>query len=211
MKRLPAAVLAVLLPAAALAQDGVLVKVSGPVSVLAGGARRFVAAKGGEELIFGDTVKVGNGGVAHLTLREGGTVLLREESFMTLQGSRQKTMLRFRFGEFLIGLKKRLGPGQSFKVRTPAAVAAVRGTLFWGKADKADQSTTYAGFGHTVAVTAKDRTVLVTPGRTITVSFGEAPKDPVASAVGLDYVMNFTIDGSLQGLADLAETDKLKK
>lgn len=211
MNRLALAAIAIFLPVAALAQDGVLVKVSGPVSVLAGGARRFVAAKGGEQLLYGDTIRVGKGGLAHLTLREGGAVLLREESFMTLQGSSRRTTLSFRFGEFLIGLKKRLGPGQSFRVRTPGAVAAVRGTLFWGKSDKADQSTTYAGFGRTVAVTAKDKTVLVTPGRTVTVAFGEAPKDPVASAIGLDYAMSFAIDGSLQGLADLAETDKLKK
>jgi len=211
MIRLAFAAVVVLSPLAALAQDGVLMKISGPVSVLAAGSRRFVAAKGGEQLLFGDTVRVGKGGLAHLLLGDGGAVLLRDESFMTLQGSARRTTLSFRFGEFLIGLKKRLGPGQSFRVRTPGAVAAVRGTLFWGKADKADQSAAYAGFGHTVAVTAKGKTVLVTPGRTVVVAFGEAPKDPVASTFGLDYAMNFTLDGSLQGLADLAETDKLKK
>lgn len=211
MKRIAFAALAVILPSVALAMDAVLAKVSGPVSVLAAGSRRFVAAKGGEELLFGDTIRVGKGGVAHLTLSDRGAVLLRDETLLTLQGSASKTMLSFKFGEFLIGLKKKLGPGQSFKVRTPAAVAAVRGTLFWGKSDKADQSTAYAGFGHTVAVTAKDRTVLVTPGRTVTVAFGEAPSDPVASAVGLEYAANFAIDGSVQDLGALAETDKLKK
>lgn len=211
MKRIVFAVLAAALPAVALAKDAVLVKVSGPVSVLAAGGSRFVAAKGGEELIYGDAIRVGKGGIAHLTMSDRGAVLLRDETYLTLQGSNDKTLLRFRFGEFLIGLSKKLGPGQSFKVRTPAAVAAVRGTLFWGKSDKADESTAYAGFGHTVAVTAKGKTVLVEPGLTVTVARGEAPKDPVKSTVGLEYAGNFAIDGSVQDLGALAETDKLKK
>ncbi|MBI2386822.1 MAG: FecR domain-containing protein [Elusimicrobia bacterium] len=203
------AVAVLVLPAAA--QDASLALVSGPVSILAGGAERFVKAKGGEQLLYGDTVRVGKGGVAHLILGDRGAVLLREESLLTLQGSPRRTTLAVKFGEFLIGLKKGLEPGQSFKVRTPAAVAAVRGTLFWGKSDKADQSAAYAGFGHVVAVTAQGKTVLVEPGKTVTVAFGQAPADAVPSTVGLEYANHFAIDGGVQGLGDLAETDKLGK
>ncbi len=210
MNRLTLALFAALaVPASA--QDATLIKISGPVSILAEGAKKFAAAKGGESLIYGDTVRVGKGGVAHLLLKERGAVLLREETRMTLQGSSQQTSLSFKFGEFLIGLSKKLEAGQSFKVRTPAAVAAVRGTLFWGKSDKDDKRTTYAGFGHTVAVTAKGKTVVVEPGKTVTVSFGEAPSDAAPSTVGLDYANKFAIDGSLEGAEALAETGKLKK
>lgn len=209
MQLLAAAVL--LAAVSASAQDATLVQTSGPVSILAGGARRFSAAKGGEELLYGDTIRVGKGGLAHVILKDRGAVLLREETLLTLQGTPSRVSLSFKFGEFLIGLTKKLEAGQSFKVRTPAAVAAVRGTLFWGKSDKADQSTAYAGFGHTVAVTAKGKTVVVEPGKTVTVAFGSAPADPVASSVGLDYANSFMIDGSLRGIESLAETDKLKK
>lgn len=211
MIRLSLAVLAVALAAPCFAQDATLARISGPVSVLAEGATRFVKAKGGEQLLYGDTVRVGKGGVAHLVLRDRGAVLLREESLLTLQGSPRRTTLAVKFGEFLIGLRKNLEPGQSFKVRTPAAVAAVRGTLFWGKSDKADQSAAYAGFGHVVAVTAQGKTVLVEPGKTVTVAFGQAPADAVPSTVGLEYANRFAVDEDLQGLGDLAETDKLKK
>lgn len=211
MKRLAFAVLAAALAVPASAQDATLAKVSGPVSVLPEGGRRFVKAKGGEQLLFGDTIRVGKGGIAHLALADRGAVLLREESLLTLQGTHRRTTLAVKFGEFLVGLSKRLEAGQSFKVRTPAAVAAVRGTLFWGKSDKADQSSAYAGFGHVVAVTAKGKTVLVEPGKTVTVAFGSAPADPVPSAIGLDYADNFAIDASLQGLGDLADIDKLGK
>lgn len=211
MIRLSLAVLAVALAAPTFAQDATLARISGPVSVLAEGGTRFVKAKGGEQLLFGDTVRVGNGGIAQLTLRDRGAVLLREESHLTLQGSPRRTTLAVKYGEFLIGLKKTLEAGQTFKVRTPAAVAAVRGTLFWGKSDKADQSTAYAGFGHVVAVTAQGKTVLVEPGKTVTVAFGQAPADAVPSTVGLEYANHFAVEEDLQGLGDLAETDKLKK
>ncbi len=209
MKTLVLAMLATFSASYASAQDATLAKISGPVSILASGSKKYVKAKGGDSLIFGDTVKVGKGGIAQLTLKDRGAVLIREESVMTLQGSAQKTALSFRFGEFLIGLSKKLEAGQSFKVRTPAAVAAVRGTLFWGKSDKATKSSAYAGFGHTVAVTAKGKTVLVTPGKTVTIAYGEAPADPIASTVTLDYAKNFMIDESLQGAEKLA-TDDLK-
>lgn len=197
----------VLAAATASAQDATLVKVSGPVSIVPQGAAKAIAAKGGEGMIYGDTIKVGKGGIAQLVLKERGAVLLREESVMTLAGSPAATSLNFRFGEFLIGLSKKLEKRATFKVRTVSAVAAVRGTLFWGKSDKATKSTTYAGFGHTVAVTAKGKTVLVTPGKTVTVAFGEAPADPAPSTVTIDYAKNFAVDGDLQGLEKLA-TDK---
>lgn len=200
-------VLASALAASASAQDATLVKISGPVSVLAAGAKTYAPAKNGGDLIYGDTVRVGKGGIAQIALKDRGAILLREESQMTLQGSDNATSLSFKFGEFLIGLRQKLAPKQSFKVRTAASVAAVRGTLFWGKSDKADKSTTYAGFGHTVAVTAKGKTVLVTPGKTVRVAFGEAPADPVASTVTIDYAKNFALDGDLQGLEKLV-TDK---
>lgn len=197
--------------APALAADAALAKLSGPVSIRPEGAKRFSKAKGGEELIFGDSIRVGKGGVAHIVLPGRGAILLREETVMILQGSSRRTSLSFAFGEFLIGLRQKLEKGHSFKIRTPAAVAAVRGTLFWGKSDKADKSTTYAGFGHTVAVTAAGKTVVLEPGKTVAVAFGQAPAEPAPSEVSLDYAKNFALDGSLQDVETLAEADKLKK
>ena len=203
---------AVSLPAAfASAQDAKLVAITGPVSIIAEGSGRFFKARGGEDLIYGDAIRVGKGGIAHVELGDRGAVLLREESLLTLKGSRRRTELAVAFGEFLVGLRRKLERGHTFKVRTPAALAGVRGTLFWGKASKEDQSTTYAGFGHEIAVTAGGKTVVVAPGATVTVPFGSAPSDPSPSAFGLEYAKNFEIDGSLRELGALAETDKLQK
>lgn len=194
----------------ASAQDATLAKASGPVYIKTEGAAKFIRAKGGEGLIYGDTIKTGKGGIAHLLLKDRGAVLLREEAYMILEGTPSRTELNFGWGEFLIGLKKKLVKGETFRVRTPAAVAAVRGTLFWGLSKKDDKSSTYAGFGHTVSIWAKGKTVTLEPGKTVVIPFGQPPADPVASTVGLEYASNFAVDGSVQDLGALAETDKLK-
>jgi hypothetical protein len=196
----------VLSAAPSFAADAVLTKISGPVFIRAGGSAKDLPAAGGEELLYGDSVKTGPGGAAHLLIGERGAVLVRENSSFALLGDPQNTSLRFTFGEFLIGLRHKLAKGESFRVRTPAAVAAVRGTLFWGKTD--EKGTTYAGFGHTIAVTAKGKTVLVHAGETTTIPFGEAPAAVAPSQIPVTYTDNFRIDGSLQGLEALVNLPK---
>ena len=200
--------LAFLLAAApSFAQDATLAKISGPVFYQTAGSGEFVPAQGGEELIFGDSIKTGEGGVAHVLLAKRGAVLIRGNSRFTLEGTEPRTVLNFDFGEFLIGLRRKLKASESFRVRTPAAVAAVRGTLFWGKSDETKTST-YAGFGHRVAVTAKGKTVQLDAGRTLTVAFGEAPSETKPSTVPVSYTSNFAIDGSLQDLESLVDMPK---
>lgn len=208
MKTLAALAL-ILLAAPAFAADAVVSKVSGKVYIRADGADKDIIAKGGEELLFGDAVKTGPGALAQIELDGRGAVLLRENSAFMLQGNAMNTMLRFQFGEFLIGLRKALGQGESFRVRTPSAVAAVRGTLFWGKSDE-KKTTTYAGFGHAIAVTAKGKTVIVNAGETTTVALDEAPAEVKPSDVPFSYTDAFRIGGSLSGLEDLAETPASK-
>ena len=154
----------------AAAKDAVLVKAQGKVSVKAEVTEKFIPAKEGSVLLYGDTVRVGKRSVAQLTLGQDAAILLREETEFLIGGSAGQTELDFSFGEFLIGLRKKLTKKQSFRVRTPAAVAAIRGTLFWGRSDKKDKSSTYAGFGGKVSVEAQGKTVEVLPGKTVIVA-----------------------------------------
>ena len=196
----------VLAAAPSFAQDATLSKVQGPVFVRAEGASEDVPAKGGEELLYGDSVKTGPGGSAHLLIGKRGAVLVRENASFTLEGNPHDTLLTFAFGEFLIGLRRKLEGGQTFKVRTPAAVAAVRGTLFWGKTD--ENMTTYAGFGHTIAVTAKGKTVLVHAGETTTIPFGEAPAAATPHKIPTSYLDHFMVGGTLENLDRLIALPK---
>ena len=193
-------------PAAAQEGDATLAMVAGHVTFGGGSATRY-KAKGGEPLLYGDSVRTGPGAVAQVLLKDRGAVLIHENTFFVLSGSPRRTLLDFARGEFLIGLKKKLDKGMSFKVRTPAAVAAVRGTLFWGKTDK-DKTTTYAGFGHRIEVTAKGKTVAVEAGQTLTVPFGQPPSDASSHDIPLSYMERFHVNGSLQGLEALADLPK---
>lgn len=190
--------------APAFAADAVLVKLKGRVYVRAQGADKDILAKGGEELLFGDAVRTEKDAVAQVEIEGRGAVLLRGESAFKLEGTPANTLLRFRFGEFLIGVRKALGQGESFRVRTPAAVAAVRGTLFWGKSDEAKTST-YAGLGHIIAVTGAGKTVTVRAGETVTVPLGAAPSEPKPHEIPMSYWNNFAVDGDIRGLGELMD------
>lgn len=199
-----AAVLAA--PGAAQSQearaDALLAKVSGHVTIAGAGSKTRYKARGGETLLYGDSVRTAPGAVAQVTLKDRGAVLIHENTFFVLGGNDRNTLLDFARGEFLIGLKKKLRRGMSFKVRTPAAVAAVRGTLFWGKSDK-DKTTTYAGFGHRIEVTAKGKTVAVEAGQTVTVPFGDPPGQAKPHELSVDYLQRFHVGGGLQELEKL--------
>lgn len=214
MRRVIAAFLFIALTAAlggaAQAADAVIAKVKGDVYFRAAGSDKYARAKGGEELIFGDRVRTGAGAVAQIVLPERGAILVREDSSFVLEGDTDKTLLNFRLGEFLIGLRKTLEAGQSFRVRTPAAVAAVRGTLFWGKSG-ADKTTTYAGLGHVIEVTAQGKTVAVAAGQTVAVPFGSAPSEPKPHGIPMSYWANFAVGDDLQGLGELIDNPPAPK
>lgn len=184
------------------AQEATLERLQGRVLTLAPGAKRFADAEAGDRLKPGAEVKTLKDAAAHLTFANGATVLVKERSSFTLGGTAARPFLSFQVGEFLIGLKRKLGKGRSFRVRTPAAVAAVRGTLFWGKSDEKNDST-YACFSDAIAITAQGRTVTLEKGKKVRIPYGKPPDEPEAADIPLSYVDTFAIDGSIQDLGDL--------
>jgi hypothetical protein len=191
-----------LLPAGALAADARIVKVAGPVTIKAVGHSGFVAADAGARLISGDTVRTGPGGVAQLELENGAILLVTGGSTFVLSGEPENPMLEFRLGEWLLGLVKKLPAGGRVRVSTPQAVAAVRGTLFWGKTDP--RETQIAGLENVVEVTAGRKTVRVRAGELVRVPAGGAPEKPARHAVPRSFLDRFAVDGSLGGLEPLA-------
>lgn len=184
--------------------DATLAKVNGPVFVRAAGSNQEYLARGGEDLLFGDSVRTGPGAVAHLTLGDRGAILLGSETSFTLGGSPNAVRIDVSIGEFLIGLTKKLRASQSFYVHTPAAVAAVRGTVFWGKSD-AKKTSTFAGLSHKISVTGAGRLVFVAAGQMVVVKLGHAPTPPRRHHIALAYLNRFKIDNTLQGLDALVD------
>lgn len=188
-------------PAAARADDGVSVlAVQGKVQVLRG-AKRFPAAVG-QRLDYGDEVRTLKDSLAQVAFPDGATVLVKERSSFVLAGSPKKTVLSFAIGEFLIGLKRLLGPGETFRVRTPASVAAVRGTLFWGRSDS-NNDAAFACLASEIVVTAQGRSVTLKPGQKTRIPFGKPPEAAQAASIPSSFLGTFAIGGSIQGLDGL--------
>ncbi|HZS12856.1 MAG TPA: FecR domain-containing protein [Nitrospirales bacterium] len=149
-------------------------------------------------------MRTGRKAVAHVEFPDQTVVLVKEGSDFTLQGAARRKSLRFAVGEFLVGLKRTLAPEESLEIRTPSAVAAVRGTLFWGLSDS-EKNSVWSGFGHKVAITARKKTVVLEPGRTVRVPFGGQPEESVPSTVSKAFIERFAIGGELRGLEQLVD------
>ncbi len=149
-------------PLLAFAQDAILSKVHGPVFL----PRRRrgqgpEARRAGKSPIYGDAVRTGPGGTAHVLINGRGAVLLGENTAFMLQGTPVNTTLRFTIGEFLIGLRKKLESNESFRMRTPSSVAAVRGHALLGVRPTSRRPRRTPASATQIAVTAKGKTVLV--------------------------------------------------
>ncbi len=186
--------------------DAALKQVKGQVQVRTGGADGFYEARRGEPLYFGDEIRTEAGALAHVVFPDGAAVLVKENSRFTLKGNRRDTWIAFDIGEFLIGLKKKLEPGRSFRVKTPAAAAAVRGTLFWGLSD-AERDTTYACLADSIEIRAGGKTLVLEKGQKVRVPFGRAPETPGPAEVPLSFLDTFAVEGALQGLDGLAKEE----
>ncbi len=115
---------------AAVAGAG-LVYASGPVTVEdASGPHRAVV---NEPLREGDSVVTGAGATAVVRLIDGSRLKLKEASRITLSfpsGRSRTTEILLSLGGVFAKVAKRAA-GAEFRVRTPTAVAAVRGTRFF--------------------------------------------------------------------------------
>jgi len=121
-------------PAAAApkaAPGAALAYVAGAVTVETKAGSR--PGRRGEALADGDAVASGPGATAVIALADGSKLKLKESSriALTLPGSRAPTTdVLLSLGGVFAKVAKRL-PGAEFRVRTPTAVAAVRGTRFF--------------------------------------------------------------------------------
>ena len=102
------------------------------------GAAGEKAASQGDELKAGDIIITGKKAVADLIFGESGVVRINENSRVTITSiadkSNNNTEMNMDNGKVFLTLAKLKGTG--FKVKTPTAVASVRGTSFTVLSDK---------------------------------------------------------------------------
>jgi ferric-dicitrate binding protein FerR (iron transport regulator) len=184
------------------AADATLAEANGRVKLTRAGKSFHVAARKGDALSFGDKIQTGEGAVAHIVFKDGATVLVKGSSKLTLSGSKKDAIVSFDIGEFLIGLKRKLRKDEKFSVKTPAATAAIRGTLFWGLSDD-NKDTTYACFVDQIEIEAAGRKLMLEKGQKVKIPFGESPGNTEPANVPLSYLDTFAVNKALQGLPNL--------
>lgn len=168
----------------------------------------FRPVSSGSMLPVSGTFRVHAGGKCQIELPNGVIVLVKEFTIVRLDqlAKDKNSQITIPVGEFLIGLKKPMAEGQVFKVATPASVAGIRGTLFWGLAD-ADLTSTFACFHGSITLDAAGKTVELKPGMLSATKYGEAPADPAAHSVPASYLETFAVEGSLEGLPELLKEE----
>ncbi len=119
------------------AQPVTIGSILGRVEVLLKDEQNWQEAQSGDQLNEGDNIRTIPEAKAELIFEDGSFMGLKEKTALGLKSTRQDVStqaiqynLDFRVGEIMLELKK-LQPGSSFKVETPTAVAAVRGTTFY--------------------------------------------------------------------------------
>jgi len=136
MKRIVAALLAVLLvaPSAALAQQ---VEKAGVVTTLEGNvtARRValpdpVSLKFKDDVFLQDTVTTGDKSLARMLLGGKAVVTVRERSVLKITEVPGRSTIELETGKFALAVaREKMRPGEEIQIRTPNAIAGVRGTV----------------------------------------------------------------------------------
>jgi hypothetical protein len=104
---------------------------------------RWIALSVEDKLSVNDSVKTGNDSILDVATTLGSIRLLSNTEFHlnTLGSENQKVTVSG--GDILVKLDK-LSKKQSFTLDTPTVLAGVRGTQFWGRVNKADETGTFA-------------------------------------------------------------------
>ena len=163
-----------------------LMGVKGDVTAKVSADAAWEAAAEGASLPEGASVKTGADGEVNLVWPGGSAVKVFPLSVVKLDASRRsadggsKTELDMQQGRTLSKVAKLQTTDSVFSVKTPTAVAGVRGTTFDTSIDPASAAVSVAVVSGSVFVAVGDIEVAVAEGFASTVAAGEPPAPPAA-------------------------------
>lgn len=172
--------------AEAAAVKATLSGLKGAVTVQAAAGGDWTAATEGMSLSQGASVKTGAGAEAILNLGAGSAVkisalaLVKIATLTAEASGGSKTELSLDKGRVMAKAGKLKTTDSAFTVRTPTAVAGVRGTAFECAIAPETNQVTVSVIEGNVSVTVGDVEVLVTAGFASMVMPGETPQEPAA-------------------------------
>ncbi len=164
-----------LLPGSVSAQAtkaGVVTTLQGNVTAARTTAAQPVALKFKDDVFVNDRVVTGDRSLARLLLGGKAVVTVRERSALTITEVPGRSTIDLDSGKVAVAVAKdKMQPGEQVEVKTPNAVAAVRGTVFIAEVVRATASADNAQGGTTANFYVLTGTVAVTSG-TQTVNVG---------------------------------------
>ena len=188
-KVLPGFVLLMLLVPAALSAQGT-VRVSslyGPVEWKAASSRAFAPlAPSTQTVQTGDELRTGPGGTVMLELPDGSYMVVSENTTLAVQdfwSSNLRSIVNVMVGKVRFYIQRLGGRPNPYRVMTPTALIAVRGTTFEVTTDEANvvEIRCFEGRVAVESVGLSDREVILEEGRKTLVRPGEYPMTPVGN------------------------------
>ena len=184
-KALPILLL-VFLPSVAWAQGTLRVSsMLGPVEWRAASSRSFVALSANTPAVqAGDEVRTGPGGTLILEVPDGSYMVVSENTTLTIEdfwSGSFKNLVNLMMGKVRFYVQRLGGKPNPYRVTTPTALIAVRGTTFEVTIDEAQAVEVRCIEGRIAveSVGLADREVILETGRKTLVRPGEYPLPPV--------------------------------
>ncbi len=168
------------LPAASSTPLTILSIIGGDVYVLKAGTESWEKAEVGTTLQPGDIVKSARGSHAEVTFFDGSTIELEQSTELAMSelsvddNGSTTTRLAQSLGKTISRVKKLADPASKYEVETPAAIAAVRGSVMEVTVED-DGTTTVANVSGDIRVIVDGEEYIIHEGMKRTIKPGEKP------------------------------------
>jgi len=188
MRKSTIVLLLLLLPTVALAQGTVTVAgILGPVDWKpVSGAAKFITLQPSIQTVHaGDQIRTGPGGTVTLTLPDSSYMVITENSNVTIQdfwASDYRSLVNVMMGKVRFYIQRLGGKPNPYRVQTPTALIAVRGTIFdvTSHDPKLTEVSCLEGSVTVQTIGLPDREVILQAGMHTMVQAGAPPVMPVA-------------------------------
>ena len=179
---------------------GVVTQLQGPVVATHAAAPEPVALKYRDDVFVQDKIVTGDQALARVLLGGMALLTLREHSLVTITEVPGKSTIALTSGTLSLAVaRERMRPGESVDIRTPNAIAAVRGTVVVAEASQGGP----AG-GLTAPPSSTIFVINDTTGKGVEVTqVDPATGNPIGSALTLRALQRFDAVGARLGRVSL--------
>ncbi len=156
---------------------GVVTTLEGRVTAARVALPQPVALKFKDDVFLNDRIVTADRSIVRLLLGGKAVVTVRERSALTITEIPGRSTIDLDSGKIAVAVaREKMKPGDTIEVKTPNAVAAVRGTVFVVEVTRAPSVTsTFYGFTGEVFVTAANQTFRLLPGAFLSATASEPP------------------------------------